>query len=177
MDREEPFHCTVDPLEKPDPSTVILNAGPAAATWFGEIELTFAVQPARTSAMVGGTSKTDGPARHLHPPRFAVDTCRADICNSLHYILVSSPRGRSPGRGQSSVAPPSPRGKCRRFGVCEGGDIVRLGVIVFVREPKAARQRTGFYGLGLLAVVRFQGQVAPRMRRRYGFSNVPSQRH
>lgn len=113
MDREEPFHCTVEPLEKPDPSTVILNAGPAAATWLGEIELTFAVQPARTSTMAGGKSKPDGPPRNLHPPRFAIWTSRADISNSLRYILVSSPPGRSPGRGQSSVALRSVHGKWR----------------------------------------------------------------
>src|SRR5215469_17099582 len=92
VDRLVPFHCTVDEPAKPDPSTVILNAGPAAATEVGEIEVTRAVQPATT------------------PSRTTAHICRADISNSLHSF-VPPRRGRCLGRSGRSVAPPQTSGK------------------------------------------------------------------
>ena len=88
-----PFHCTVDPEVNPDPNTVILNAGPAAATEVGDTELTFAVQPARApSRMAVGANKSDGGPRNDHRPHFAAHTCSADI--SIPYVTFLFPSRR-----------------------------------------------------------------------------------
>jgi hypothetical protein len=92
--RSVPFHCTLDPEVKPDPNTVILNAGPAAATEVGDTELTLAVQPAMIpSRQITGTQESGGASRNGHLPSFAVRTSRARI--SIPYVLLVSDAGNA----------------------------------------------------------------------------------
>src|SRR5438067_5462288 len=57
--RALPFHCTVEPETKPEPSTVSVNAGPPAAAVLGVSESTDgpldAVPPSRTMRPTDGT--------------------------------------------------------------------------------------------------------------------------